>query len=388
LLVGLQVGLSVALLTGAGLLVRSLNELSRVDPGFDPSRVLAFRVSGNWSENYDDPAGLVQRVDTTVRELAALPGVEGAATSWTLPGAPGPYEIEFDVDGASVDSAQPVIAASRTVSLDYFGVMQIPLVAGDTCRSLPAGIHRPGGPMELMVNRAFADRYFPASPVIGRQLSWESATLSGRVTGVVGNARELGIGSAAVPTVYACDSAPSPFPWYVVRTRGDPAEMAGAVRQRLKELEPLRSMFTVAPLEQLIGGAYAETRLRTVLLAGFAASALLLACLGLYGTLSYVVSLRRREIGLRMAVGAGSGRIVAHFLLKAIRVVGVACIAGLGLAYALSRTLTSLLYGVSPSDPITLVTVVAVVLLVATAAALVPAMRAARIDPIATLKED
>jgi predicted lysophospholipase L1 biosynthesis ABC-type transport system permease subunit len=239
-----------------------------------------------------------------------------------------------------------------------------------------------------MVNRRFADSYFVGRSVIGRHLTWETGSLSGRVVGIVGDARELGIDRDVAPTVYACDSAPSPFPWYLVRTSGAPPAMAGAIRLKLKELEPLRSVYDIAPLEQLIGGAYAQNRLRMVLLTLFAGAALSLACLGLYGTLSYVVNLRRREIGLRVALGALSRNIVSQFLLKALRVVGIACAAGLVLSIAFTRVLSGMLYGVSPSDPITLSAVVVIVTAVAAVAALLPALRASRIDPIHALREE
>jgi hypothetical protein len=363
-----------------------MDALSRVDPGFETERVLAFRVSGNWSENYDDAERLVQRIDGTLDELTALPGIDSVATSWTLPGAPGPFQPEFQLIGAQAETESPLIAAWRTVSPSYFGTMGIALASGDVCRSLPAGIHRPGASMDLMVNRSFANRYFPGRDVTGLSLAWESGTLRGRVTGTVADARELGIGSAVVPTVYACDSAPSPFPWYLARTSGDTGAAAAAVRRKIGELEPLRSVYQIAPLDQLIGDAYAQTRLRTVLLTFFAATALLLAALGVYGTLSYVVGLRRREIGLRVALGARHANIVSQFLFKALRVVGVGCVAGLGLVFVFTRSLASMLYGVAPTDVTTLVAVLAVVTCIAAAAALIPAKRAARLDPMEALR--
>lgn len=386
-LVGVQIALSVVLLTSAGLLVRSLSELSSIDPGFETSRVLAFRVSGNWNENYAEPERLVQRINTTLDELASLPGVAAAATSWTLPGAPGPFETEFDVSGGPADTT-PVVAVSRAVSPEYFDTVQIPIVAGELCRRVPSGIHRPGSPLDVMVNQSFVSRYLPARSAMGRQIAWESGTLQGRIAGVVADARELGIGTRPAPTVYACDTAPSPFPWYVVRTRGDAAAMIGTIRQRLNELYPLRAVFSIAPLGELIGEAYSQTRLRTLTLAFFAVAALLLASIGIYGTLSYAVGLRRREVGLRMAVGAVSSRIVSHFLLKALRIAVVASLAGVALSLVAARALSSMLYGISPSDPVTLAAVVVIVLLVATVAALAPSIRAARIDPMRALRED
>ena len=383
LLVGFQMALAVTLLAGAGLLLRSIEALSRVDPGFDPARVLAFRLSGTWAEE-EDRGRLVQRIQGTLDELSVLPGVRSAATAWSLPGVPRQFQIEFQpIEGRS-DSAKPVLAEWRTVSPEYFDALQIARVAGELCRRPPDA--RPAA--EVMVNRSFADRYFHGRSVLGLRLSWEEASLTGRIVGVVADVRESGMDRNPGPTVYACDSAPSPFPWFLVRTEGDPSALAGAVRLKLKELEPLRSVYDIAPLEQRIGDAYEQHRLRTALLVLFAATALFLACLGLYGTLSYVVGLRRREVGLRLALGALPGAIIRQLVGQGLRVVGLACLCGLALAVAFTRLLSGMLYGVSPSDPFTLVGVVAIVLAVGSLAALVPAVRASQTEPMRVLREE
>jgi ABC-type antimicrobial peptide transport system permease subunit len=192
-----------------------------------------------------------------------------------------------------------------------------------------------------------------------------------------------------VPTAYSCTTATAYPPLaFLVRTRGEPTAFIGAIREKLKEIEPARSVYDVLPLEARIGAEYAEDRLRTALLALFAGAALSLVCLGIYGTLSYVVNLRRREVGLRVALGALSGDIVSQFLRKVLRIVAVACAAGLALSFMFTRALSGMLYGVSPSDPATLSSVVAIVVIVAAVAAFVPAMRAARIDPMQALRED
>ena len=387
LLVGMQVALSVTLLSGAGLLVRSLEALSRVDPGFDASRILAFRLSGNWNENYADPAGLVTRINTTLNELAALPNVDAVATSWTLPGAPGPYQVEFEVAGRTA-TAPPVIAAWRTVSPGYFDAMRIPLLGGELCRSLLAGIHRPGATLDLMVNRSFADRYFQGRSPIGAHVSWDAGSLAGRITGIVGDARELGIDHPASPAAYACDSAPNPFPWFVIRTNGETASIGATVRQRLGQLEPLRSVYDMAPLEERIGDAYAQNRLRTWLLTLFALTALGLVCTGIYGTLSYAVGLRRREVALRLALGALRRSVVHQLMTTSIRIVGMAAACGLILALLFAQTLSTMLYEVSPADPATLTGVLVVVVAVASIAALIPAARAVFVQPMHALRED
>ncbi len=382
LLVGVQMALSVALLAGAGLLLRSVEALSRVDPGFDAARVLAFRVSGSWSEE-EDRDRLVQRIEGTLDELGALPGVEAAATSWSLPGVPRQYQIEFQAEGRS-EAEAPLLAEWRTVAPGYFDTLGIGRVTGEACRRPPGTRATP----EVMVNRSFADRYFRGRSVLGLHLSWEAASQTGRIVGVVGDARELGLDRDPVPTVYACDCAPTPFPWFLVRTQGEPPALAAAVRLKLKQLEPLRSVYDMSPLEQRIGDAYEQNRLRTMLLVLFAAAALSLACLGLYGTLSYAVSLRRREVGLRLALGALPGEIVRQVVGQGLRVVGLACLCGLALALASTRLLSGMLYGVSPSDPLTLAGVLGIVLAVASLAALVPAARASRIEPMRVLREE
>lgn len=217
--------------------------------------------------------------------------------------------------------------------------------------------------------------------------TWDNRSLAGRIVGVVGDARELGIDHETVPAVYACDTAPNPFPWFLVRTNGDPIALAATVRLRLKNLDPLRSVYDIAPLDTRIDSAYAQNRLRTTLLVAFAATALLLACLGVYGTLSYLVSLRRREIGLRLALGAARSGILRQFLSQAVRVVAFACACGLALSFASGRALSGMLYGVSPSDPVTLASVAGLVLAVATLVSLVPAARAALVEPMRTLRD-
>ena len=164
--------------------------------------------------------------------------------------------------------------------------------------------------------------------------------------------------------------------------------MAGTLRRKIHEIEPGRSVFDIMPLEDHLGDAFADTRLRTVLLTFFAITAISLACLGLYGTLSYFVTVRNREIGLRLALGAMRGQIVKQFLLQGLRVSCLGCIAGLGLAAAFGHLLAGMLYGVSPSDATTLTGVVLLVLGVAAAASLIPAIRAARVEPMQVLREE
>jgi predicted permease len=394
-LVGGQVALSVTLLMGAGLLARSVHALARVEPGFEKSGVLTFRTTGSWSETADYPA-LLARVDRAIETLRALPGVLGAATTgWALPGTPAQWESSYAVVEAGGDADRRIVSDVRVVSPEYFATMRIPLVQGERCGRRPVGPRgTPSGQgFDLMVNRAFAARYLSAFPsAVGLHLKalGEGAlegSESGRIVGVVGDAREQGIHRAPVPVVYSCLSAAGPTPVFLVRTSGDPLAVVGAVRARMKELEPQRSVYDIGVLDERIDGAYALRRLLALLLVAFSLSALSLACVGLYGTLSYAVGLRRREVGLRMALGALRRDIVRQFLGRGLRVVGLACAGGVGLALALRRVVAGLLYGVSATDAPTLLGVVALVALVAALASLVPALRAARLDPMRVLRE-
>jgi putative ABC transport system permease protein len=253
-------------------------------------------MSGSWNETADYPA-LLARVDRAIDAMGALPGVEGAATTgWALPGTPTQWESSFAVVEASADAARRIVTDLRVVSPEYFATMRIPLLQGERCERRPVG--QRGAPsvqgFDVMVNRAFAARHLSDFPsAVGLHLksygegALEAASKPGRIVGIVGDARERGIDLAPVPIAYSCLSAPTPTPFFLVRTSGDPLALVGAVRARMKELEPQRSVYEVAALDERIDGAYAMRRLLTLLLVAFSLCALSLACVGLYGTLSY-----------------------------------------------------------------------------------------------------
>ena len=396
--VGIQVALSVVLLAGAGLLIRSFEELSRVDAGFDASRVLSFRIGGT----FVDFDGLAAHVEQILGELRALPGVEATAVASPVPGMIDDGSgFQFGIatlriDGRD-DTQEPAKAQIRVVSPSYFGTMQIPLVAGELCRVIPpntpnapfAASRATPTPVEVMVNSVFATRYFgDAFSAVGKIVR-PNPNVALRIAGVTGNAREFALDQQAVPSYYPCRMAyATPALAFLVRARGDPNGIVNAVRAKVKELEPLRAVYDVAPLPERIGNEYADDRLRTAALALFAGTALALACLGVYGTLSYVVSLRRREVGLRVALGAQQRNIVAQFLVKALRVVAIACVIGIVAALAFGRFISGMLFEVSPNDPLTLGGVIVLVAAVAALAALLPAWRAARVEPMRVLREE
>lgn len=382
LLVGIQVALAVTLLVGSGLLLRSFEALGRVMPGFDMSHVLVLQISGNWGETADMKK-LTNRMDRTLDELRTVPGVRAAATSAILPGVPADSQTELKISEGRSDAEGKIVADSRFVSNGYFGAMRIPLLIGEPCR---ASLND-----TIVVNRSFADKYFGEVPAIGHHLEVVSSQFflkPAEIRGIVGDAREQGLNREPEPTVYWCVSAPTPFPYFLIRTHGNPMKMADTLRQKIHQIEPARSVFGVSTLQEHLSDNFAEERVRTLLLTLFAATAVSLACIGLYGTLSYFVAIRRREIGLRLALGAIRTDIIRHFLIKGLIVTMTGCLAGLCLAAALVRGLSGMLYGVSTFDPATFCAVVCLMLAVATLASLAPSIRAARFEPMEALREE
>lgn len=386
LLVGIQVTLAVTLLAGAGLLLRSLQALGRVPPGFDPARVLTFHISGSYAETVDYPA-LYRRMDRTLDFLRTIPGVQSSATTATLPGVPAAFlQWTLRLSGSNIDSETKLASDVRFVSPGYFATMRIPLIEGEDCPATQASTT--GQVANALVNRSFRDRYLPGPLISGRQVRGFANLPPSEIRGVVGDAREDGLNRQPSPAVYWCTSAPGPEPFFLVRTSVSPLALVETIRRKLREIEPTRSVFDFELLTDSLDDVSAENRLRTLLLSAFAATAVLLACVGLYSTLSYLVLVKRREIGLRVALGAERKSIVRQFFAKGLGVTGVSCLVGLALALALTRFLAGMLYGVSANDPLTLLVVVLFVLTVGSCAALAPAIRAARVDPMKVLRDE
>jgi hypothetical protein len=243
----------------------------------------------NWGET-GDMKKLRQFTDRILETLRATPGVDAAAISVGVPGVPFRYQTELKLTEGRADTEPKLIAENRFVSASYFATMRVPLLAGEVCRETD-------GPPTVVVNRAFADAYFPGAPVIGHHLQSLNLGYSGAaaISGISGDARETGLDHLPVPTVYWCAPVAEPGTFFLVRTRNAPMTMAETIRQQIHEIDPARSVYDFAPLEQHFSDALAENRLRTILLTFFAATALSLACIGLYGTLSYNVNIRQRE---------------------------------------------------------------------------------------------
>ncbi len=380
-LVGVQISLAVALLIASGLLLRTFRKLSQVDPGFQSAHVLTLHISAGWGETTNMGA-LAARVDRDLEGLRAIPGVLAAATSATLPGNAVSYPADLTLADAPYHTNNKVTADVHYVSAGYFDTMSIPILLGEGCRAgLSYGT--------AVVNSSFANRYLGGASAIGTRLKPAAEFIqAAQIRGVAANAREQGRNVPAQPTVYWCFSAPNPDPYYLLRVNGDPASMADAVRRRIQALEPARSVFGVLPLEDHLADRTAETRLLTSLLTAFATTAVVLVAIGLYGTVSYLGRRRRREIGLRLAMGAQPRSIVSRFLVQGLRVTAAGAAAGLCLGAVLSRLLHSRLYGVTSLDGPTYAAVLLFTLALALVAALVPAVRASHVNPMEILRQE
>ncbi len=382
MLIGTQVALAVVLLLGAGLTLRSFQELGRTSAGFEPSHVLTFRISGNWGETTNYKA-LTQRIDVTLEMLRRIPGVVTAATAAALPGIDSASQT--DVKLLDSPSTNKITAQSRFVSTGYFSTMKIPVLSGAPC---PATNLKA---MTAIVNRAFVAAFMGGSKPIGQRLDLIASptrSITAEINGVVGNAREQGLDQAPVPTMYWCGSAPFPTPYFLVRTMGEPMSMAETIRGQIHKLEPVRSVYGLSALDDHLSDSRAPYRIRTLLLTAFALSAIALASTGLYGTLSYFVSIRRRESGLRLALGATRGQIVSSFFVKGVWVAAIGCVVGGCLALGFTRMISGLLFGITPLDSIAWAVVMLVVLIVAAVASLIPAIRAASVEPMRALRDE
>jgi putative ABC transport system permease protein len=379
-LVAAQVALAIMLLVGAGLLIRSFARLQQTSPGFDTADVLTFRMSAQWAERTD---AVMNRQLRTIARLKAIPGVLSAAFSNSLPAGidfpPGEFRI------AGRDAPEHLFAYGRSVSADYFRTLRIPLLQGEICRDDPAKPFQ-----SVVVTRAFADRFFPGENPIGHVI--QPVTIAGlqqRVDGIVGDVRENGVMKDAPALSYTCGLQPYwPDPYFIIRT--DPARPASmsAIREALREIEPKRAIYSVTPLDDVLADSVSQQRLNTLLLTVFAVTALLLAAVGLYGTLSQFVSQRRREIGLRMALGAQPRQVLAQVVGHGAIVTAIGIAAGLAGALALSRLMATLVFGIPSRDPVTFAVVPLVLAAMAAAATIAPARRAIRVDPMEALRDD
>ncbi|HYY97780.1 MAG TPA: ABC transporter permease [Pyrinomonadaceae bacterium] len=398
LLVVAQVALSLVLLISAGLFLRSLQQAQRIDPGFDPERVLTMPLNINLLR-YTKTQGQ-EFYRQVLERVGALPGVQSATLTRTPPLSGASRQSTVTISGAeSPDRAGQSessgggggevannLTLTSPVGPDYFRTLNIPLMRG---RDFTAQ-DREGAPGVAIVNETFARRYFPGEDPIGQRVSLGGAR--GPWLEVVGLARDgkyITLGEAPAPFLYQpLAQRHETGMVLLVRAGGDPAQLVAAVRGEVRAIEPNVPLTNSRTMEDLLSTSLYPARMGATLLGAFGLLALLLASVGLYGVVSYSVSRRTREIGIRMALGARGGDVLRLVLRQSMTLVAFGVLLGLAAAFAATRMLVGFLYGVSPTDPSAFVGIAVLLTLVSLAASLVPARRAARIDPLVAFKHE
>ena len=380
-----ELAMAVMLMSGAGLLIKSLWQLQQVDPGFQASGVLKAEFQLPESRYPQDrqtfpnwPAQ--QRFYSELQaRAAAIPGVRSVAIAAANPLDAG-FTSSIRVVGREGEAADWPEPSIRSVSASYFSTMEVPVSGG---RVFGAGDDA-GAPPVIVINESARQRYFGERTAIGQRVSLWGANRT--VVGVVGNEHVKGIDEAAPPAVYLPLAQIPLGNAVLVRVTGDPASFAPALRRIVAELDPALPLFGVEPLQQTLSKSLAERRFTMLSLGAFAAVALLLAAIGVHGVLGYTVTQRTREIGIRMALGADARGVRALIVTEGAVLAGMGLVIGLVGALAMTRLLSVLLYGVGPRDPLVFAAVALGLGAVALVASYFPARRAAGLDPIVALR--
>ncbi|MEX2281498.1 MAG: ABC transporter permease [Gemmatimonadota bacterium] len=380
-LVVIEMALAVVLLVGAGLLIRSFLELTKVDPGFQPERAVAFRISLQ-GPAYGEPASRVQFFERLFGQLKSLPGVNAVGGVTGLPMSGGASMLSFSVDGAPPPPANifPEIRA-QSITPGYFEAMGGQLLRG---RMLNDQDRVDAAPV-ILVNRAAIARWFPDGNPVG-----ERATIgrSREIVGVVGDMVQTTPSEAAEPEAYIpYAQRPTRTLRIAVRSSADPMVLAPRIRETVRSLDPQLPLDAITPLSDVISASVARPRFYTTLLGIFAGLALALAVVGTFGVMSYMVAQRQREISVRMALGADGAQVVRMVVGGGLALAGIGLSVGVVGALAMGGVLRSQLFGVGVADPVTLIAVLVVLLASAGLASYLPARRAASVDPGMSLRD-
>jgi predicted permease len=374
-----EVALALVLLAGAGLLLRSFGRLLDVPAGFEPRQALSLRLSLA-DAKYPDDERRTAAIDRILDAVAALPGVEAVGTAGALPltGAP---DTLVRIPGKEGPQGGAYSTDFDRVAPGYFAALRVPLRRGRLFDAHDAAARR----RVIVVNETFAKTHFPGEEPIGKVIG--DANHEWEIVGVVGDVRHRGLANRIRPTLYR----PHVFGAFVnrilvVRTTPPPRALIEPIQQAILAIDPDLPVSNAKSLEEVAADSVAQRRLVLNVLGLFAGVALLLAGIGLYGVVAYSVSQRTREIGVRLAVGAGRRDVLALFVAQGTRLAGLGVVLGLCAGLGLTRLLASQLYGVEPTDPVTLATVSVLLLAVATAASLLPARRATKVDPVHALR--
>ncbi len=394
LLIVTEIALGVVLLAGAALLIRTVMSMRSVAPGFDTAHVLTFRTALSGSR-YGKTAGAALFSRQVVERLESLPGIQAAATAVSLPTMIGP-DMPFEIEGRKEKSGGDEFW--RFVSPHFFKALQVPLLRGRVFAETDVQ----GAPAVVIINDALARKYWPKDDPIGQRITIgkgiaaEMADPTREIVGVVGSVHEAGLDQDSPPVMYVPQAQVSdgltalinqalPVAW-VLSTAGESMAAAATVRREIAAVDPQQAVFEFRSMGQVLGQSMATRNFLLVLLTVFAAVALLLAAIGIYGVMSYSVEQRTNEIGVRMALGAGRPQVLWMVMRQGTLLIVTGVVVGLAGAYATTRVLSTLLFGVKAADPTTFAGVAVVLSAVALVAILVPAYRATHVNPVEALR--
>ena len=388
LLVVAQVALALVLLVGAGLLIKSFYRLQNVDPGFNPENVLTMRVSLP-DAKYPEPGQVTAFFDQVLAGIESLPGVESAGMINFSPLSGATFYLDFAIEGQpSSEPGKTPSAQYRSISANYFRVMGIPLKRGREFTTTD----RAGAPGVAIINEAMARRFWPNEDPTGKHISLEKSMGEGEppwreIVGVVGDVKHFGLDADVRPEMYVPDAQqPSGASTVMIRTSSDPTAMVAAVKGQILSLDKDQPISSVQTLEYYVTRSTARQRFSMILLFTFAALALVLAAVGVYGVTSYSVTQRTHEIGIRLALGAQQKDVLRLVLGQGLKLAAAGVALGLAASFALTRAMASLLFEVSANDSMTFIVTAVVLAGVALGACFVPARRAMKFDPMIALR--
>jgi putative ABC transport system permease protein len=377
-----EVAVALVLLTGAGLLVRSFITLIKVDPGFTKENVLALQVF--LARNYQDVTGFFDR---TLEEIQQVPGVQSAAVVSSPPFITLDQDVPFTIEGqpAPPRGSEPA-AFHCEVSPDYLKTMNIPLLDG----RFFSKFDKANSQLVAVLNQSMARRFFPNEDPIGKKLivMWDRPETR-EIVGVIGDVLHAGLDTDARPEIFVPYlQSPTTQMTFVVKTTPEPMSMLASVKSAIRKVNPNQTFSRTATMEELVADSLKQRRFSLLLLGVFAVLALVLAAIGIYGTISYTAKQRTSEIGVRLALGAQSGDvlrlIIGQGLMLALAGVGIGVLA----SFALTRVIKGLLFGVSSTDPFTFVAISVLLTLTAVLASWIPAWRATKVDPLVALRSE
>lgn len=377
-----QVAMALALSVGAGLMARSFARLISVNPGFDTERVVAMNLAAQRLPNRRALADYFERIASEVRNVPGVASastiqflaMEGESRSCFTPPQEGPLPPMADQPDAEFSVVAP----------DYFKTMGIPIERGREFDNRD----RFDAPSVIVVNSAFAKKFYPGEDIVGKKLNvcW-TVKNPAEIVGVAGDSRQTGMADAPEPTIFVANpQTPASVNNLIVRTRGNPTQITQAAVAAIHKVNPNQAVSKIRTLKEVVDNSVARPRFQSALMLIFAGIALLLASIGVYGVVSYSVSQRTNEIGIRVAVGASRGDIAALVLKEGALLCVIGIAAGLAVSLGVTRFLRSLLYEISPGDPLTLALVCGVLAAAAAIAIAVPVRRATHVDPLTALR--